>query len=140
MSVHTKARHTKRPSYIDIWIGMPGGKGKSYHIPSFEMKKLDSFLKELDVSKNEITPWEEATPWEVLAKDRILKYKKAGLVLRGARYREDISQVQLANMSGVHQNEISKIENGKRGVGEKVAKKLAKPLKIDYHLLLQDDI
>jgi ribosome-binding protein aMBF1 (putative translation factor) len=139
MSGHTKARHTKRPTYVNIWIEIPGGKEKSYHIPSFEMKKLDTFLKKMDVPESDITPWEEATPWEVLAKDRIAKYKKAGLVLRGARYRENVSQVQLAKMSGVHQNEISKIENGKRGVGQKVAKKLAKPLKIDYHLLLQDD-
>ena len=50
-----------------------------------------------------------------------------------------MSQVKLAKLSGVHQNEISKIENGKRGVGEKVAKKLAKPLKINYHLLLDEE-
>ena len=52
---------------------------------------------------------------------RIEKYKKAGFVLRGARYRENMSQIKLAQKSGVHQNEISKIENGKRTVGEKVA-------------------
>jgi ribosome-binding protein aMBF1 (putative translation factor) len=135
-----KARHTKDSRYIDVRVGMPDGKETSYHIPSSARQKLNSFLKELDVSKSEITPWEEATPWEVLAKDRIKKYKKAGLVLRGARYRENMSQVKLAQMSGVHQNEISKIENGRRGVGEKVAKKLAKPLKINYLLLLEDDI
>lgn len=44
----------------------------------------------------------------------------------------------MAKKSGVHQNEISKIENGKRGVGEKVAKKLAKALNINYRLLLED--
>lgn len=45
---------------------------------------------------------------------------------KSSRYRENMSQVELAKISGVHQNEISKIENGKRGVGEKLAKKLAK--------------
>lgn len=100
----------------------------------------DFFLKQLDVSQNQIDPWEEATPWEVVAKDRIEKHKQAGLVLRGARYRENMSQVKLAKLSGVHQNEISKIENGKRGVGEKVAQKLAKPLNINYHLLIVEDM
>ena len=114
---------------------MPGGK-ESYHIPKAAIRKLSSFLKELET---EITPWEKATPWEVLAEDRIEKYKKSGLVLRGARYREGISQVKLAELTGVHQNEISKIENGKRGVGEKVAKRLAKALKVNYLLLLDDD-
>lgn len=81
---------------------------------------------------------QEATPWEVLAKDRIEKYKKSGLVLRGARLRENMSQVELERKSGVGQNEISKIENGKRGLGEKIAKKLAKVLRFDYRLLLED--
>lgn len=140
MSAHTKALHTKKSSYIDVKVGMPDGKEMSFHIPSSARQKLNSFLKELTISKSEITPWNEATPWEVLAKDRIERYKKAGLVLRGARYRENMSQVKLAKLSGVHQNEISKIENGKRNVGEKVAKKLAKPLKINYRLLLEDNI
>ncbi len=139
MSVHMKARRTKELGYIDVRVVMPGNKEMSYHIPTSERQKLYSFLKELDLPKSEIIPWEEATPWEVLAKDRIEKHKKAGLVLRGARHRENMSQVQLARLSGVHQNEISKIENGKRGVGEKVAKKLAKPLKINYLLLLECD-
>lgn len=140
MSAHTKAHHTKEPNYIAVKVGTPGTKVICYYIPISEKKKLNSFLKNLDASKNEITRWEEATPWEVLAKDRIEKYKKAGLVLRGARYRENISQVQLAKMSGVHQNEISKIENGKRCVGEKVAKKLAKPLKVSYLLFLENNV
>jgi DNA-binding XRE family transcriptional regulator len=140
MSVHTKARRTKEPIYIDVRVEMPGGKGISYHIPCSFKQKLSSFLEELDISKNEIEPWEEAIPWEEMAKDRLEKHKPAGLVLRGARYRESMSQVKLAKLSGVHQNEISKIENGKRGVGEKVAKKLAKPLKINYLLLLEDDV
>lgn len=139
MSAHMKAHHTKEPGYIDVRVGMPNGKERLYHIPSSSSKKLDSFLKELDISEREIDSWEEATPWEALAKDRLERYKKAGIVLRGARYRESMSQVELAKKSGVHQNEISKIENGKRGVGEKVAKKLAIALNINYLLLLEDD-
>ena len=140
MSAHTKVHLTKEISYIGVRVEMPGGKEMTFHIPSSARQQLNSFLKDLDISKSEITPWEKATPWEVLAKDRIEKYKKAGLVLRGARYRENMSQVKLAEISGVHQNEISKIENGKRSVGEKVAKRLSKALKINYLLLLEDDI
>jgi ribosome-binding protein aMBF1 (putative translation factor) len=130
MSAHMRTHHIKGLDYIDVRVLFPGGRTNSYRIPDSAKRKLDPFLKELDSLQEEIIPWEETTPWEVLAKDRIEKYKKAGLVLRGARYRENISQVKLAKMSGVSQNEISKIENGKRTVGEKVAKKLAKPLRM----------
>ena len=134
-----KALHTKEHNYINVKVGVPGGKEISYHIPNSEKEKLNSFLKKLDISKSEIEHWNEATPWEVLAKERIEKYKKTGLVLRGARYRENMSQIQLAKKSGVNQNEISKIENGKRVVGEKVAKKLAKALNFDYRLLIESN-
>lgn len=60
------------------------------------------------------------------------------MVLRDARFRENMSQKELAKQSGISQENISRIENGKRVVGEKVAKKLAKPLKINYILLLED--
>ncbi len=59
------------------------------------------------------------------------------LVLRGMRYREGLSQKQLAAASGITQNEISNIENGKRTVGNKVAEKLAKALNFDYRMLLE---
>jgi ribosome-binding protein aMBF1 (putative translation factor) len=131
-----KAHRTKKNNYIDVRVGVPGGNEISYHIPNSAREKLNSFLKKLDISKNNLVPWEKATPWEVLAGERIEKYKKAGIVLRGARYRENMSQVDLAKKSGVNQTEISKIENGKRTIGEKVAKKLAKALKFDYRLLI----
>lgn len=47
-----------------------------------------------------------------------------------------MSQIELAKKSRVHQNEISKIENGKRQAGKKVAQRLAKALNFDYKLLI----
>lgn len=77
----------------------------------------------------------ESISWEGLAKDRIAKYKKSGLALRGARYREGLSQKELSKRTGISQENISKMENGHRTVGEKVAQKLAKALRIDFELL-----
>jgi len=65
----------------------------------------------------------------------LVKHKAAGLALRGARYREGISQRELAKRSGVSQENISRMENGHRPVGDKVSKKLAKVLHIDPALL-----
>lgn len=77
----------------------------------------------------------ESIAWETIAKDRLAKYKTSGLALRGARYRENLSQKELAKRSGVSQENISRMENGHRPVGDKVARKLAKVLNIDASLL-----
>ena len=79
----------------------------------------------------------ESIAWEELAKDRIAKYKKSGLALRGARYREGLTQKELARRTGISQENISKMENGQRSIGDRVAKKLAKPLRIDPRLLIE---
>lgn len=140
MSAHTKGRHTRKVSYIEVTLGLPGNKTLNYRIPNTETVKgqLTNLLETWAEPESDfITPWEEATPWEIVAADRIEKYKKAGLVLRGARYREGISQKELANRCGISQDNLSRMENGKRTVGENVAKRLAKALHIDYHLLIE---
>lgn len=54
----------------------------------------------------------------------------------GYRTRLDMTQQQLANKTGMRQAHISAMENNKRPIGVKVAKKLAKALSIDYRSLL----
>lgn len=133
MSAHMRMHHTNVPDYqFKICIATPKGEKTSY-ISSKYIDKLDAFLEKYGEEPEDDKP----VAWKELAKERLAKYKRAGLMLRGMRYRENMSQKELAAKSGVSQNEISKIENGKRTVGEKVAKKLAKVLKFDYELLLE---
>lgn len=103
----------------------------SYYINSDNIGKLEKFLEKYSEEND------EPIAWETLAKERIEKHSKAGLVLRGMRCRENLSQKELARRSNVSQNEISKIENGKRPVGDKVAKRLAAALHTDYRLLTE---
>jgi DNA-binding XRE family transcriptional regulator len=124
-----KGRPTRHATY-KVVIEMPG-KGKRLSFVSAEhFHKLEAFLEKYGES--------ESIPWEELAKGRISKYKKSGLALRGARYREGLSQKELAKRTGISQENISRMENGQRAIGEKVAKKLAKTLRLDVHLLLDD--
>ena len=60
----------------------------------------------------------------------------AGTYLSGARYRENLTQVELAERSGIPRRHISEMENGKRPIGKANAKKLAAALDIDPRLLL----
>jgi DNA-binding XRE family transcriptional regulator len=59
-----------------------------------------------------------------------------GVYLKGIRYREDLTQVQLADATGIPRRHISEMENGKRAIGKERAKKLAAALHIDYRMLL----
>jgi transcriptional regulator with XRE-family HTH domain len=57
-------------------------------------------------------------------------------MLRAARTKEDLSQIQLAQRTGIPQRHISEMEHGKRAIGKERAKKLAEALHIDYHVFL----
>lgn len=132
MSVHTKTHHIENEGSFEVILKMTGKKSRLSHIPNRFFGKFESFLKEYEKS--------DSIDWREVAKESIDKYKQAGMVLRGARFREGLSQKELSKRSGVSQDNISRIENGKRVVGEKVAKKLSKPLKINYLLLLEDNL
>ncbi len=131
MSAHMKAPHTSNVVKVTIEISVRNK--RVVYIPADNFEKVETFLQKHSTSEESI----ETDDWKTLAKDRIEKYKKAGIVLRGARYREHISQKELAKRSKTSQADISKIENGKRTVGEKLAKRLARVLNIDYKMLLE---
>ena len=131
MSVPMKTHHTNNQDYKVIVV--KGGAEKTYYIRKSNLGKIEKELEKY--AEDDEVP----VAWEKLAKDRIAKYKKSGLVLRGMRYRENMSHIALVKKSGVSQNEISNIENGKRTVGKKIAMKLAKALNFDYRLLIEHE-
>ena len=57
-------------------------------------------------------------------------------MLRGARFREDMTQVQLAEASGIPRRHISDMEHNRRPIGKQAARKLAEVLKVDYRVFL----
>jgi len=65
-----------------------------------------------------------------------LAHNRAGVILRGYRSREDFTQKQLSEMTGIPQRHISELEHGKRQAGKEWAKKLAAALNCDYRRFL----
>jgi DNA-binding XRE family transcriptional regulator len=61
---------------------------------------------------------------------------KHSVSLQGIRYREDMTQRQLSDVTGIPQRHISEMENGKRAIGKEAAKKLAAALNCDYRTFL----
>ena len=88
------------------------------------------------IRKNTMEKKESATiSWREMFKE-YSDEELPSVVLRGARYREGVSQVDLSQMSGIPQGHISEMERGKRGIGVKTAKKLGQALKIGYKVFL----
>ncbi len=59
-----------------------------------------------------------------------------GLALSGARYKEALTQKQLSELTGIPQCHISQMENSKRPIGKKIAKKLGKAINISHKIFL----
>jgi transcriptional regulator with XRE-family HTH domain len=74
-------------------------------------------------------PWKEAFPG----------YRNEdlpGVSLQGARTREGLTQTRLSELTGIPQRHLSMMEHGKRTIGKKNARLLAKVLKVDYRVFL----
>ncbi|MEI6702286.1 MAG: helix-turn-helix transcriptional regulator [Deltaproteobacteria bacterium] len=59
-----------------------------------------------------------------------------GTYLKGIRYRDELTQNQLADATGIARRHLSEMENGKRTIGKENAKKLAAVLHVDYRMFL----
>ena len=117
MQEHTKKRPTET---VELrFIG-----------PIVNMARAIENLKPLGfVDASDLVPWRDGFP-EYSDEDL------PGVSLRGSRYKEGLTQKQLADMIGVPQRHISMMENGKRPIGKDMAKRLGKALNISYKVFL----
>jgi len=60
----------------------------------------------------------------------------AGSAICGLRYREEMTQAQLAKKIGVSSRHVSEMENGRRRIDKETAKRLAKILNTTYKVFL----
>jgi len=114
--------HTKKPPTEAVDLCFTG--------PASRRQEAVDYLRSLGFEAKE----EPSKPWrEVLAyKDEELP----GVFLAGVRYREGMTQVELADATGIPRRHISEMENGRRPIGKKNARLLAETLKIDPRRLL----
>jgi DNA-binding XRE family transcriptional regulator len=62
--------------------------------------------------------------------------KRIGIIFRGIRIKNDLTQVEMAERLALDQSDISKIEKGKRPIGKTLAKKIEKEFSVDYRRFL----
>ena len=111
--------HTKESPIEIKFIGPIGNKAKA----------IDA-LKPLGfVDVSETLPWRELFPE--------YRYEELpGVCLAGSRLKENMTQKRLSELTGIPQSHISDMENGKRSIGKKRAKILAKVLNVGYKIFL----
>lgn len=101
----------------------------TFAVPSALVMEVRNFMSQKGIAEeqdcytiDEIFPYTEA--------------EKPLVYLRGCRTREGLTQVQLADKTGIPARHISEMENGKRPIGKQSARKLAEALNLDPRLLL----
>lgn len=62
--------------------------------------------------------------------------KRPAAMLRGARHRDGLTQVELAKKMGITQANLASMEAGRRSISKKTAEKLAKVFKTNYRVFL----
>jgi len=99
--------------------------GHVYHIPRSIAKKYE------DKSQ---TP-RKISPEDIFGNIE-KQYTKAGVLLRGTRHREGLTQSEMAKKINVTQADLSKMESGKRPIGKVIAKRIAKIFGVNYRYFL----
>lgn len=98
--------------------------------PIVNMARAIENMKSLGfVDASDSVPWRDAYP--ECSEEQLI-----GKALAGARYREGLTQTELAELTGIPQRHISEMEHGKRPIGKEMAKRLGKALNISYKVFL----
>jgi len=98
--------------------------------PAEKIKKLARAAKSLGLADiSDSVPWRDAFP-------EFDDESIPSVTLRGARRKENLTQKQLAEWTGIPQSHISEMENGKRPIGKERAKRLGRVLNISYRVFL----
>ena len=71
-----------------------------------------------------------------LFSDLTQKSGEPGVLLKGLRYREELSQIEFAKKLNISQTNLSAMENGKRTIGKELAKRIADIFGLDYRIFL----
>jgi len=64
------------------------------------------------------------------------KSGEPGVLLKGLRYKEGLSQIMFAKKLNISQTNLSAMENGKRTIGKELAKRIAEIFGLDYRIFL----
>ena len=115
-----KTRHTDLAT--EIFVSLPPSIGADINkFIQDKLKALGHTVRNMDEDGEELFTIEEVFP-----------NAKPGMVLRGFRNMEDMTQMDLAEKLGIHQHRVSEMESGKRPISIKMARKLSEIFETSY--------
>ncbi len=124
-----KMRHINE---VKVTVGS-GRSARSFSLTSRQAREVEAFIStrlKRPAEKEKTIAAEKVLP--ELADDAL----RPATMLRGARYKADMTQKELADILGIRQHHLSEMENAKRPIGKQMAKRLAEVFKSDYRLFI----
>lgn len=88
------------------------------------------------MERYKVTSDDQYASIDELFSDLTQKYGEPGVLLKGLRYREGLSQIEFAKKLNISQTNLSAMENGKRAIGKELAKRIATLFGLDYRIFL----
>lgn len=73
---------------------------------------------------------------DLVDSDEIFANVTPGMILRGLRVKEDITQAELAERLSITQNMVSDMESGRRNISLKMARRISEELKVPYKMFV----
>ncbi len=123
---HTKKRRTE--TVEARFVGTPENIRK--------LRRAARAFNVIDTTEGTPQAEDEEKNWTIEEAFPETAWNAGGVSIRGGRAKEDLTQRQLAELTGIPQRHISEMENGKRPIGKETARKLAKALNVDYRVFL----
>lgn len=122
----------KRPiNEIIVTVGS-GPKARIFALPKQYAQEVQEFIS----SRVDQAKLEESIPaWEVLP-ELADDVRRPAAMLRGARYKAEMTQKELASKLGIRQHHLSEMEHGRRPIGKQMARRLAVALACDYRVFI----
>jgi DNA-binding XRE family transcriptional regulator len=108
-----------------------GKKTMRFHIPVAAGRGLVTLMSEFQEKLDQ-----DSVPANEVFPDLKDPEKRIGIVFRGIRFKNGLTQADVAKQLGIDQSDVSKIEKGKRPVGKSLAKKIQRKFGIDYRRFL----
>lgn len=138
MSDLTKTPHTNQSQKTFLQLFVHGKIHAFSDIPFHEAKNLITKLKPFRVLEEpKMSKRSGSVEWRKLAEKRFLAAGGEGAyMVRAARTKMGLTQVQLAKRLHMPQANLSQIETGSRKLGKNLAKRLSKIFKLDYRVFL----